>query len=142
MSPQASQLLIEQIVPRLRASIPRCVRPVGCEDAEELLQDSIAVAAHLLHRAENQQTEVPPGMIVHCTVIYMKSGWRSHTRSETDAMGSVAQLEKGRVLSFAERILDPNTEESVSLEELLGTEGCPALRARAWEQFLAAHDRE
>lgn len=112
-----------------------------------MVQDSIAVAAHLLHRAENRESEVTPGIIVHCTVIYMKSGWRSQSRSDSDAMASVAQMECGsRLLSFEERILDPETEESVSLEELLsiGSEERPAslVRHRAWEQFLTAHDQE
>lgn len=52
MSPQAGWILQEEIVPRLRAAIPRSVRGVGCEDAEELVQDSIAVAAKMLDSAE------------------------------------------------------------------------------------------
>lgn len=111
------------------------------------MQDAIAIAAQLLHRAEHSQTEVTPGIIVHCTVVYMESGWRSHSRSETDAMGSIAQMEgRSRILSFEERIIDPETEEPVSLEQLLsnGSQEYPtgSNHHRAWGQFLAAHDRE
>jgi hypothetical protein len=52
MSPQAGWILQAEVVPRLRASIPRNVHCVGSEDAEELIQDSIAIAAKMLHSAE------------------------------------------------------------------------------------------
>jgi hypothetical protein len=45
MSPQAGWLLQEQVVPRLRSVIPHAVHCVGCEDAEELIQDATALAA-------------------------------------------------------------------------------------------------
>ncbi len=41
MSPQAGFVLMDQIAPRLRNIIPAAVRPVGAEDAEELVQDAI-----------------------------------------------------------------------------------------------------
>lgn len=34
-------MLMGQIAPRLRSAIPKCVHPVGAEDAEELIQDAI-----------------------------------------------------------------------------------------------------
>ena len=61
MSPQAGLILIEEIIPRLRSTVPRCVQPVGSEDAEELLQDSIAVAAQMLHNIEHSGPRGPPG---------------------------------------------------------------------------------
>ena len=48
MSPQAGWLLQEEVVPRLRASIPRNVNYVGSEDAEELIQDGTAIAAAII----------------------------------------------------------------------------------------------
>lgn len=63
MSPQSGLILIEEIIPRLRATVPECVMPVGVEDAEELLQDAIAVAAQMLHTVEHSGREVIRG---HC----------------------------------------------------------------------------
>ena len=45
MSPKAGFVLLDQIAPRLRATIPHVVRPTGSEDAEELLQDALAMPA-------------------------------------------------------------------------------------------------
>ena len=53
MSPQAGWILQEEVVPRLRSSIPRAVRCVGAEDAEELIQDATVIAARLIIRAES-----------------------------------------------------------------------------------------
>ena len=37
MSPSAGCLLVEQIVPRLRALVPKSVKPFGAEDTQELV---------------------------------------------------------------------------------------------------------
>jgi len=144
MSPQASLILIEEVVPRLQPSIPRCVRPVGCEDPEELVQDAIAVAAHLLHKAEQTHADITPGVIVQYTVLYMETGLRSTSGSQNDLMASVEA--RSRILSLEEQLLDPASNERVSLEELLanGAADCAAKSVRhpAWEQFLANHDEE
>jgi hypothetical protein len=58
MSPQAGWLLVNEIVPRLKSSIATSVRPVGCEDMEELVQDGTAIAATMLHSAETQGKQV------------------------------------------------------------------------------------
>lgn len=50
MSPQSSWILQEEIAPRLRSAIPNNVNRVGSEDAQELIQDSIVMAAKLLTR--------------------------------------------------------------------------------------------
>ena len=52
MSPQAGFVLQDQVVPRLRSAIPNVVHCVGAEDAQELIQDSIAMAAKLMHNVE------------------------------------------------------------------------------------------
>ena len=60
MSPQAGFVLQDQVVPRLRSAIPNCVHCVGAEDAQELIQDSIAMAAKLMHNVEAQGKTVTP----------------------------------------------------------------------------------
>ncbi len=68
MSPKAGFVLMNEIVPRLRSAIPRCVKPVGAEDAEELVQDGIVQAAKMLDRLERQGKQVTPGNIAYYTV--------------------------------------------------------------------------
>ena len=104
MSPQAGLILIEEIIPRLRSTVPRCVIPVGSEDAEELLQDSIAVAAQMLHNIERSGREVLRAVIACCALLYLQSGWRSNNCSQTDAMAALTQHEGHCcVLSLEER---------------------------------------
>ena len=120
MSPQAGLILIDEIIPRLRSTVPRCVIPVGSEDAEELLQDSIAVAAQMLHNIEGSGREVLPAVIACCALLYLQSGWRSNNCSQTDAMAALSQREGHcRVLSLEERVTDPETEQPVSVGDLL-----------------------
>lgn len=44
MSPQAGWILQEEVVPRLKASVPRNVNQIGCEHPEELIQDATTIA--------------------------------------------------------------------------------------------------
>jgi len=63
MSPQAGYLLQEEVVPRLRSAVPHAVRCVGCEDAQELIQDGTAMAARMLESDERAGKTVTPGNI-------------------------------------------------------------------------------
>ena len=135
MSPQAGLILIEEIIPRLRSTVPRCVTPVGSEDAEELLQDAVAVAAQMLHNIERSGRDVIPAVIACCALLYLQSGWRSNNCSQTDAMAALAQREGYcLVLSLEERVIDPETEMPLSLGELLANGGndCLVTVTRDW----------
>ena len=92
MSPQAGWILQEEVVPRLRASIPRNVNQIGAEDAEELIQDATVMAAKLMHNVEQQGKSVTPGNIAYYTILHMKSGRRSYGTSTSDALGIGTQL--------------------------------------------------
>jgi DNA-directed RNA polymerase specialized sigma24 family protein len=109
MSPQAGWILQEEVVPRLRASIPRNVNYVGSEDAEELIQDATVVAAQLMHNVEEQGKEVTPGNIAYYTILHMKSGRRSYGTSTSDALGIGTQL-GGR--SILKSLDEPTSEEA------------------------------
>ena len=92
MSPQAGFILQAQIVPRLRSAIPKAVHYIGSEDAEELVQDSIAMAAKLFHNAELANKKVSAGNIAYYTIQHIKSGRRSTGSSTADVLGSGTQL--------------------------------------------------
>ena len=75
MSPEAGCLLINQIAPRLRAT-SRCLPQVGADDAEELYQDGLAIAAQMLDSAERKGKEVTAGNIAwyaskHLSAVYI-----------------------------------------------------------------------
>jgi hypothetical protein len=50
------------------------------------------------------------------------------------------------ILLFDEKFIDPETDEEVSLEDVLNNDTelgeVTGSRRHAWEQFLAAHDRD
>ena len=146
MTAQAGSLLVEQIAPRLRTLVPKSVKPVGGEDAEELLQDAITIAAQMLHRVEVSGKTVTPGNIAYYVILHMRSGRRSQGSSCADTMGIGTQLNgKSSVLSFEEEVgYDPELDAPITLGELLASEhedpSMVAARNVDWNLFLASHD--
>jgi hypothetical protein len=139
-------MLIQEVAPRLRHIIPNAVKPVGAEDAEELVQDALVVAAQMLHNLEARGKEVTPGNVCYYVTLHMKSGRRSYGSGRTDAMSPGGQLDgKSMVLSFEEPAgIDPETGEEIPLGELLSGHGddpsMSASRNVDWEEFLDTHD--
>jgi hypothetical protein len=146
MSPSAGTLLVEQIAPRLRALVPKSVKPVGAEDTEELVQDAIVIAAQMLHRVEQSGKKFTPGNIAYYAVLHMRSGRRSQGSSRIDTMAQGTQLDaKSTVLSFEEEVgYDPELDAPITLGDLLASEhedpAMEAARNLDWELFLATHD--
>ena len=146
MSPEAGDILLGEIAPRLRSAIPKCVHPVGAEDAEELVQDAIALAARMLHNVEQAGKMVTPGNLAYYTIQHLKSGRRSQCASRADVMACGTQLDhKSGVLSVEEEVgFDPELDEPITLGELLACHREDPSMAGArnvdWDQFLGSHD--
>jgi hypothetical protein len=66
--------LQEEVVPRLRSAIPQAVNFVGCEDAQELIQDATAMAARILHNAEAKGKKVPGSSVAYYSIQHCRSG--------------------------------------------------------------------
>ena len=145
MSPEAGAVLLEQVAPRLKAAVPY-IKPVGCEDKEELLQDGLCMAAHLLDANERNGKVVPPSSVAYYTILHLKSGRRSHSAARTDVMGSGTQLDgKTCVLSMETEVgFDPETMEAIRLGEfLVCDQDDPSTRACRnidWDAFTNSHD--
>ena len=145
MSPRAGFVLINEIEPRLRAVVPK-IRGVGAEDAEELMQDSLVVAAQMLERLEQTGKQVTPGNVAYYTILHMKSGRRSYSAGRTDVLGSGTQLDGlSSVQSFEDPAgFDPETGEEIPLGDMLSCEqddpAMSAARLMDWEQFLDTHN--
>lgn len=146
MSPAAGFVLLEKIAPRLRHIIPTSVKPVGGEDTAELVQDSLVVAAQMLHRLEQQGKEVTPGNICYYVTLLMKTGRRSYGSGRTDAMAVTTQLDgKSTMYSLEEPAsVDFETGEEIPLGDLLASHAedpsqC-ATRAVDWDEFLDQHN--
>jgi hypothetical protein len=146
MSPAAGDLLVEHIAPRLRSAIPRVVQPVGAEDAEELVQDAIAMAAKLLHNVEAAGKTVTPGNIAYYCILHAKSGRRSGYAGRADALAVGTQLDsKSSVMSMEDEVgYDPELDEAVTLGDILASNredpSMAAARNIDWELFIETHD--
>ena len=76
MSPSAALMLEKQIYPIIRNTIPRTARPMGSEDAEELVQDATASAAEMVEIMEKSGRKPLPNSIAYYSIQRTKSGRR------------------------------------------------------------------
>jgi DNA-binding NarL/FixJ family response regulator len=144
MSPQAGYLLKEEVVPRLRSAIPQVVNFVGCEDAQEVIQDATAMAAKLLHNVEQAGKTVTPGNIAYYTIQHVKSGRRSTGSSVADVMATGTQLKARCRLSSLEEVVSSDEEtggEIFTFNDVLSKDeedpATKATRKMDWEEFMA-----
>ena len=144
MSPQAGFVLQDQIIPRLRSAVPHVVNPVGCEDAQELVQDSIAMAAKLMHNVEKAKKKVTPGNIAYYTIQHIKSGRRSTGSSIADVYGCRTALANRARINSLEEVVASDEEtggEIFLLHDVLSNDhedpSTRAARKMDWEEFVA-----
>jgi hypothetical protein len=110
MSPKAGWLLVDQIVPRLRALIPWSVPCVGSEDHEELVQDATCLAARIMHNGEQKGKRVPHSSAAYYALQHCKSDRRSVGHSCSDVHGSATQLNGRSRLESMEEVVAVNEE--------------------------------
>ena len=144
MSPQAGWILQEEVVPRLRSAIPRTVRCVGAEDAEELVQDATCMAARMIDRVEGQGKlgQITASNIAYYTVQHCKSGRRANGTSCVDIMASSTQLNgTTRLRSLSEVVAEDECGfEIFELQDVISNDredpATIAARKLDWDAFL------
>jgi hypothetical protein len=92
MSPQAGEMLVHEIAPRVRNSLASSVAQVGADDRDELCQDGIAIAASLLASAEARGKQVSGSNVAFYATRLVRQGRRSTGQSTTDAMSPRTQI--------------------------------------------------
>jgi hypothetical protein len=144
MSPQSGQLLLNEIAPRLYRTVPQRVPMLGSEDAQELCQDALAMAAAMLDRVESQRKKVTPGNIAFYTTQLLRSGRRSTGSSKVDAMASGTQLNGLSVVHSLDEPVTGEGEEALTLADILASDAedpsIAAARKLDWEAFLESSD--
>src|SRR6266481_4699608 len=145
MSPKAGELLVQEIVPRIR-SLAHSLTPIGCEDREELAHDATAMAAQLLLSAEARGKKVTPGNIAYYAVGLVRQGRRSTGLRKTDPMHPAAQIHgRSHMVSLdASFGNEADGEETTSLHEVLACRSedpaTAATRRLDWELLGTALD--
>ncbi len=143
MSPHTGEMLLNEVAPRIRSAVPYCVRTVGCEDAEELIQDTIAMAAKLYDNAEKAGKTVTPGNIAYYAILHAKSGRRAYGQSKTDPLHPCTQLNGRARLDGLEDAVktEEGSEDPLLLSDVFSNEqedpSVKAARKVDWELFTA-----
>jgi DNA-binding NarL/FixJ family response regulator len=145
MSPQASWILQEEIVPRLRGAVPQTVLCVGAEDHQELIQDGIAMAARMLTRVEQQGklAKISGSNISWYVVKHLRSGRRANGTSSVDVMASATQLNGStRMHSLSEVVSQSECgDEIFELHDVISNDhedpSVQATRKMDWDTFMA-----
>ena len=147
MSSHADKMLTDEIVPRLRNTIPHQVAFVGAEDAEEVLQDATLMAARILARALANGKTVTPGNVAYYALLHARCGRRSHSAGRSDVMGTRTQIVGNSRVTSLEAPLAPDDEfpdDTCSLGDVLASEAEDpsetAARNLDWQAFVATLD--
>jgi len=97
MSPYAGSLLL-QIMPTIRATVMHTIKPVGCEDHEEMVQDATAMAASMLDSCERKGKAMIPKSVTFYAIQAARSGRRSTYGGRSDALSTAAQLDNHSIV--------------------------------------------
>src|ERR1039458_3910881 len=146
MSTHAGDVLCTEVVPGIHAAIPYTAKPIGAEDASELIQETIAHAAALLHRAEAAGKEVAASTVAYFAVKLIRSDRQSTGSSATDVMHPGTQLAgRARVVSFDEPLGIDEAGESIALADAFDNKqddpSMLAARNMDWETFYGKQTR-
>jgi hypothetical protein len=143
MSPEAGSMLLNEVAPRIRSAAQHCIKFVGAEDAQEIAQDTIAMAAKIVHNAEANKKKISPGNAAYYALQHAKSGRRAAGYSNADVLATATQLNgKSKVRSLHQPIpmMDETNDEFQFVGLFEGDQEDPsqqAARKLDWEVFMS-----
>ena len=144
MSPEAGTMLLDNILPILRAAVPRAVKPVGAEDHAEIVQDTLAMAASMVESAERNGKKLISNSIAFFAIMAAKSGRRSTYAGRTDAMSAAARLDGHSMTESLEAPLSDDDDDSPSLGDMQADKhddpATYSARALDWSELLVGLD--
>ena len=137
--------MVNEIVPRLRSTVPLVAHCVGAEDPEELIGDATLHAARILHSAEQRGKTVSASSVAFYAIEHTRSGRRSCGNSASDVHGAATQLKGRSRLESMEQVVASNEEcggEIWELHDVLSSDaedpGTKAARKMDWSEFASA----
>jgi hypothetical protein len=147
MSPLLEEMLVKEVVPRLR-SAARSIQKIGCEDDDEIIQDATLMAAKMMDSAERAGHKFTAGNMAYYAAKAARSGRRSYYSGRSDVYSPGCQIdghaihehlddeiefESGDYGTLHDIIspFDPNSHEADPAEE--------AGRNLDWADFVASH---
>jgi len=140
MSPYAGSLLL-QVMPLIMAGIQH-VKPVGCEDHAELVQD--ATAAQMLDSCERHGKALIPRSVAYYAVQSVKTGRRTTCSGRSNPLGAAAQRDGLQAPVSMDKPLEISEDEDMTFGDMLvDKKDDPAtISARNidWSEFMKTQD--
>src|SRR6266481_407582 len=146
MSPQAGEMLVQQIAPRIRSLLSNSVGQVGCDDIGELAQDGIALAATLLISAQARRKKVSAGTVSYYAAKLVRQGRRSTGQSTTDVMHPATQIAgRSRMMSLDAPVgAEAEADDVLCLHDVLAARNTDPSQEAAkrldWTPLIASLD--
>ena len=147
MSPVMGDMLVHDVMPRLRAAA-RSIPKTGCEDDEEIVQDATLMAARMMESAEQAGQRFSASNIAYYATRAARSGRRSYYTGHSDVMSAGCLLDGGARHESLDDEIDMESLEAGTLHDIIappgyqGRESDPseeAARNIDWAAYLAGH---
>lgn len=147
MSPMMEDMLVNEVVPRLRKAAPS-IPKIGHEDNEEIAQDTTLMAVRMMESAEKAGKPITAGTIAYYAAKAARSGRRSNYSGRSDVFSPGCQLDGNAVYDWLDDEVVFDSGDSGTLHDVIaphgyhGDEPDPAEEAARnldWESFLASH---
>lgn len=147
MSPMLDEMLVNEVVPRLRNAV-RTIPKIGCEDDEEIVQDCTLMAARMMDSADKAGHLITAGSAAYYAAKAARFGRRSYYTGRSDAMSPGCQIDGKARHEWLDDEVEFETGETGTLHDVIAPfnvddhEFDPseeAARNLDWDAFLAAH---
>ena len=147
MSPMMDEMLVNEVVPRLR-NVARTIPKVGHEDDEEIIQDCTLQAARMMDSAEKAGHPITAGNASYFAAKAARSGRRSYYTGRSDVMSPGCQIDGKAKHEWLDQEVEMEFGDIGTLHDVIashpyiGQEPDPAEEAARnldWESFLALH---
>jgi len=147
MSPMMNEMLVDEVVPRLRHAA-RTIPKVGHEDDEEIVQDATLMAARMMDSAEQAGRRFSAGNMAWYAARAARSGRRSYYTGRSDVMSPGCQIDGKARHEWLDDEIEMEFGDTGTLHDVipchfyLGQEPDPAEEAARnldWQSFLASH---
>jgi hypothetical protein len=147
MSPMMEEMLVHEVVPRLR-SVARTIPKVGHEDDEEIIQDATLMAARMMDSAEKAGHPITAGNASYFAARAARSGRRSYYTGRSDVMSPGCQIDGKARHEWLDEEIEMESGDIGTLHDVIAPHACQgresdpaeeAARNLDWKSFLSAH---
>ena len=131
MTNAAGQLLVNEIAPIIQATVPRVVKLAASEDAAEVVQSTLAMAANMVESVERAGKKPIARMIAFYAIQRAKSGRRFGYGGNCDTMSPAAMLQSGVTMEYMDAPVTDDDEGTCLHDVLVDSSGEDTAQAAA-----------